>query len=171
MPPKSTSPSLQSFAINHAVSVASTAIAFTVLASTTTAYVESSSRILLSFSANTVSLTISSSNSDKALFRPNPLTNPILEQIRIWKQAKANSLKYGGELEAGSVGKGANAAAAYTRLLVPILRIQQDLQSVQELLQSAQLSTSTSPGNSNNIQQAQHLPQKRTRIVFPQVSN
>jgi hypothetical protein len=31
------------------------------------------------------------------LFRPNPLTNPVLEQIRIWDQNFADEIKYNGE--------------------------------------------------------------------------
>ena len=38
------------------------------------------------------------------IFQKNPLTNPILEQVRIWEQAEADEIKYGGELERGDAG-------------------------------------------------------------------
>lgn len=60
------------------------------------------------------------------LFKPNPLTNPVLEKIRIWEQAEADEIKYGGELAPGSP----KGREAYAKLLVPILEIQNDLDAV-----------------------------------------
>lgn len=68
---------------------------------------------------------------DDRLFKPNPLTNPVLEKIRIWEQAEADDIKYGGELAAPGSPKGQEA---YAKLLVPILRIQMDLAKVDELV-------------------------------------
>ena len=70
---------------------------------------------------------------DDRLFRPNPLTNPVLEQIRIWEQAEADELKYGGELERGDAGNNGQVEA-YPKLLVPILQISQDLTKVDEIV-------------------------------------
>lgn len=68
-----------------------------------------------------------------ALFRPNPLTNSILEQIRIWEQAEADNLKYGGELERGDAGN-KGQVSAYPRLLMPILVYDQELRQVKALV-------------------------------------
>jgi hypothetical protein len=67
--------------------------------------------------------------SDNALFKGNPLTNSVLEQIRIWEQAEADNLKYGGELERGDAGN-KGQTAAYPRLLVPILQMAYQLETV-----------------------------------------
>ena len=64
------------------------------------------------------------------LFKPNPLTNPVLEQIRIWEQDSVDDVKYGGELAPGSP----KGREAYAKLLVPILGIQRDLDTVNELV-------------------------------------
>jgi hypothetical protein len=67
------------------------------------------------------------------LFRPNPLTNPVLEQIRIWDQEYADNIKYGGELEKGDAGN-KGKVEAYPMLLVPIIEMSQDITRVQELV-------------------------------------
>lgn len=67
--------------------------------------------------------------SDSPLFKPNPLTNGVLEQIRIWEQAEADNLKYGGELERGDAGN-KGQTSAYPKLLVPILQIAKELDVV-----------------------------------------
>lgn len=68
------------------------------------------------------------------LFKPNPLTNPILEQIRILDQAEADNIRYGGELAPGSP----RGRETYANLLVPILTIQSDLMRVEQLLIDSQ---------------------------------
>jgi len=68
---------------------------------------------------------------DGAVFKSNPLTNPVLEKIRIWEQAEADELKYGGELERGDAGN-RGKVGSYPALLVPILEIASDLRSVRE---------------------------------------
>ncbi|GAX12588.1 hypothetical protein FisN_13Lh045 [Fistulifera solaris] len=65
------------------------------------------------------------------LFRKNPLTNPLLEQIRIWEQNEADNIKYDGELERGEAGK---LNPVYSKMLVPILEISDDLESIDRLL-------------------------------------
>lgn len=67
---------------------------------------------------------------DDKLFKPNPLTNPILEQMRISNQAEADNIKYGGELAPGSP----KGRETYAKLLIPILQIQYDLYKVDELI-------------------------------------
>lgn len=64
------------------------------------------------------------------LFKPNPLTNPVLEQIRIWEQNEADNIKYSGELAPGSP----KGREAYAKLLVPILSIERDLHIVDDLV-------------------------------------
>jgi len=72
---------------------------------------------------------------DERLFRPNPLTNPILEQLRIWEQAEADNIKYDGELEKGDAGN-KGKVNAYPMMLVPILKIDQELDEVKTLVRS-----------------------------------
>jgi len=67
------------------------------------------------------------------LFKPNPLTSNVLEQIRIWEQAEADTIKYKGELTGGDVGK-RDSSGAYAELLVPILGIAAELESIDRLL-------------------------------------
>jgi hypothetical protein len=82
----------------------------------------------------------SPSFSDKSPFfrkadRPM-LTSSLLERYRIWDQEVADNLKYGGELERGdAANKG--RVDAYPELLVPILRMQDDLAHIQLLVSSA----------------------------------
>jgi hypothetical protein len=72
---------------------------------------------------------------DDRLFRPNPLLNPVLEQLRIWEQVDADNIKYGGELDMGDAGyKG--KVNAYPTLLVPILVIDQELNEIKTLVHS-----------------------------------
>lgn len=75
----------------------------------------------------------SSATARDELFQKNPLTNPLLEQVRIWEQAEADELKYGGELERGDAAK--LQSNSYPKLLVPILVIAHDLQTMQSLAQ------------------------------------
>lgn len=72
---------------------------------------------------------------DEVLFKKNPLLNPILEQIRIWEQAEADNIKYGGELERGDAGN-KGKVDAYPKLLVPILQIAYELERMNQLIQS-----------------------------------
>jgi hypothetical protein len=69
------------------------------------------------------------------LFQGNPLTNGILEQVRIWEQAEADNIRYGGELERGDAGN-KGQVSAYPKLLVPILRMARELQGVETALQN-----------------------------------
>ena len=68
-----------------------------------------------------------SSSDSNRLFQSNTiLTNPILEQLRIWEQAEADNIKYNGELERGDAGN-KGQITAYPSLLLPILTISQDI--------------------------------------------
>ncbi|KAL7446015.1 hypothetical protein ACHAXH_009829, partial [Discostella pseudostelligera] len=82
----------------------------------------------------------STTNSD--LFKPNPLTNPLLEQIRIWNQDEADNIKYGGELASGSDGP-PSALDQYATLLQPILGVEYDLARIDQLLRGGADTTST----------------------------
>lgn len=64
------------------------------------------------------------------LFRPNPLTNPILEKMRILDQDYADNVKYSGELAPGSPA----FRDSYAKLLVPVLYIERDLVTLSTLL-------------------------------------
>ncbi|GKZ00465.1 hypothetical protein MPSEU_000999000 [Mayamaea pseudoterrestris] len=80
----------------------------------------------------TVSLPRSSCAADDRLFRANPLTNSVLEQFRIWNQAEADQVKYGGELERGDAKL--SSAEQYAKLLVPILFMVDDMQKIDALV-------------------------------------
>lgn len=85
----------------------------------------------------TVSSITSVASAKEELFRPNPLTNPVLEQIRIWEQAEADNIKYGGELEMGDAGN-KGKVGAYPDLLVPILKMDQELGQVKSLVHASE---------------------------------
>jgi hypothetical protein len=72
---------------------------------------------------------------DDVLFKKNPLLNPILEQIRIWEQAEADNIRYGGELERGDAGN-MGKVDAYPKLLVPILQMAYELERINQLVQN-----------------------------------
>ncbi|KAL7555844.1 hypothetical protein ACA910_017347 [Epithemia clementina (nom. ined.)] len=125
---------------------------------------------------------------DDALFRKNPLTNSFLEQVRIWEQAEADEFKYGGELERGEAEKliqrgGASADAKknyYSRLLVPILEIADELQQLNQLVQQTAFSSTNElvPGNAPAsptflLQQAKEIlsQSKYDSIEFKKVFN
>lgn len=70
------------------------------------------------------------SHATDRLFKPNPLTNPVLEKIRIWEQDEADNIRYNGELAPGSP-KGRDS---YAKMLAPILQIQKDINTVDDLI-------------------------------------
>jgi hypothetical protein len=70
------------------------------------------------------------SNARDELFKPNPLTNKVLEKIRILEQAEADNIQYGGELAPGSpIGRD-----QYAKLLVPIMIIQKEFDELDTLV-------------------------------------
>lgn len=75
-----------------------------------------------------------SPSAPSSLFRPNPLTNPFLEQVRIWEQAEADELRYGGELERGDAGN-RGQVEAYPSLLTPIVTMSDELERVGTLVE------------------------------------
>jgi hypothetical protein len=99
---------------------------------------------------------------DSALFRPNPLINPVLEQFRIWDQEYADNIKYGGELERGDAGN-KGKVDAYPRLLVPILDMADDLDRVHQAVMDGR---STFPLAITILQQP-----KFTKTEFKKVFN
>jgi len=64
----------------------------------------------------------------------------LLEQIRIWDQAEADNIKYGGELTAGDAGN-RGKVDDYPSLLVPILEIAEELGQVSVLCQNKDASS------------------------------
>ena len=77
-----------------------------------------------------IGVDVKSASARDELFKPNPLTNPILEQFRIWEQAEADQQKYGGELAPGS----AIGRDTYAKLLLPILRMEKNINKVYNLV-------------------------------------
>jgi hypothetical protein len=75
-----------------------------------------------------------SSSSSSDLFRPNPLTSPILEKLRIWDQDEADNIAYGGEL--ASPNRNAGDGDVYVTLMQPILDVECDLRELSSLLKS-----------------------------------
>jgi hypothetical protein len=122
-------------ATNHHKKKTSTSRTTTTMTSTT---ITTPRRNILTTMVSTILPTIGSvlitkpetSVAKDELFKSNPLTNPILEQIRILEQAEADNIQYGGELAPGSP----KGREAYANLLVPILEMQSDLVQVERLL-------------------------------------
>lgn len=138
---------------------------------------------------------------DDALFRRNPLTNPLLEKIRIWNQAEADEMKYGGELERGEAEKDIVARdgtgtipidnnnksyqdtkeSYYGRLLIPILVMADELEQVNQIVQqtstpaaaSATAIPSPAPTLRLLLQQAQEIlsQSKYNSMEFKKVFN
>ena len=100
---------------------------------------------------------------DNALFRKNPLTNPLLEQVRIWDQAQADEYKYGGELEQGNAeqqgmtNNNNNKGTYYARLLVPILGMATELQQVHQLVQQTTTMDTTQQQRESLLRQVQQV--------------
>jgi hypothetical protein len=118
---------------------------------TTTTALLPCSTVILAATATATTTTATDTN----LFRGQPLlTNPLLEQVRIWNQAQADNIRYGGELERGDAANKGQVSAYYPQLLVPILKMARD---VDVLVASLSDSSSTSlpptlplPAASNN---------------------
>jgi len=74
----------------------------------------------------------SAAASQDPLFKPNPLTNKVLEQVRILDQAAADNVQYSGELVPGTakIEKKSN----YAMLLKPIVSMRNELMNVDILL-------------------------------------
>lgn len=91
--------------------------------------------VVFNFLLATSSLTVypSTANAKDELFKPNPLTNKALEQIRIWDQIYADDIKYGGELENGDAYK-QSTEDTYVKLLVPIVGMSNDITQINELV-------------------------------------
>jgi len=84
--------------------------------------------------ASLTSLPLPASARDE-IFKPNPLTNGFLEQLRILEQVEKDNIKYGGELERGDAGN-KGKVDAYPTLLVPILKIDKELNEIRMLVRA-----------------------------------
>ena len=80
-----------------------------------------------------VSLTPQTALAESDLFKANPLTNRFLEEIRIREQDEKDNI-YGGELESGSAKP--DGLDQYVELLQPILTVEKDLSTVNQLINS-----------------------------------
>lgn len=89
-------------------------------------------------------------NNNNDLFRPNPLTNPILEQLRIWNQDEVDNIKYNGELTSGSAGRLDGGLEQYKQLLQPILLVEYNLVTIDSLLQKNNEQNSTDGSKKDN---------------------
>lgn len=86
-------------------------------------------------------------SSNNRLFQSNTLlTNPILEQLRIWEQEEADNIKYNGELERGDAGN-KGQINAYPSLLIPILTISQDISHLYQILVGINPTATTKPND------------------------
>jgi hypothetical protein len=103
----------------------------------------------------------SSAQANDDLFKPNPLTNGMLEKFRIWEQLEADQLKYDGELAPGDAGN-KGKTDAYPKLLVPILEMAVELKSLDSLVH-----------NSDNWSQVQEIVKqpKYNKVPFKKVFN
>jgi hypothetical protein len=89
------------------------------------------------------------------------LTSSLLERYRIWDQEMADNLKYGGELERGdAANKG--RVDAYPELLVPIVRMQDDLTQIQSSVSSA--AAAAGPDEWREVQRIVTQPPYETKM-------
>ena len=80
----------------------------------------------------------SPAGAESQLFKPNPLTNGVLEKIRILEQDEKDNIQYGGELESGDAKP--STVEQYVALLKPVLEIEGDLKRIETLVRE-ELST------------------------------
>mmetsp|Transcript_7770 Transcript_7770/g.11290 ORF Transcript_7770/g.11290 Transcript_7770/m.11290 type:complete len:277 (-) Transcript_7770:91-921(-) len=92
------------------------------------------------FTSTSAAMVPSAANAKDELFKPNPLTNKALEQIRIWDQTYADNMKYDGELEEGDAYKN-SSEEEYIKLLVPIAGMSNDLSKINELVSGSDKSS------------------------------
>jgi len=92
---------------------------------------------------------------DPNLFKPNPLTNKALEQLRILNQDEVDNIKYGGELESGAAKP--SELNQYIELLQPILEVESGLEQVDKLLLTSKSTSSTKEDYISLFQQIDKL--------------
>ncbi|KAL3816978.1 hypothetical protein ACHAXA_011766 [Cyclostephanos tholiformis] len=73
-------------------------------------------------------------SASSGLFRPNPLTNPILERLRVWDQDEADNIVYGGESASPNVPSSILFDTYYVDLLQPILDVERNLDGIRSIL-------------------------------------
>jgi len=97
------------------------------------------------------------SNAVDPLFKANPLTNPILEKMRIIEQEEANAA-YKGQLASPGMNKNRDI---YTQLLLPILTFEENIYQIHNLIYAEPLSKS-------NLKEAQSILQLKS-FETPQI--
>lgn len=97
------------------------------------------------------------SNAVDPLFKTNPLTNSILEKIRIVEQEEANAA-YKGQLASPDLNKNGDI---YTQLLLPILSLDQSIYQINNLIY-------TDPSSKTNLKEAQSILQSKS-FQTPQI--
>ena len=113
-------------------------------------------RFAMAFISSTTAMPqLASAAGDPNLFKPNPLTNKALEQLRILNQDEVDNIKYGGELESGAAKP--SELNQYIELLQPILEVESGLEQVDKLLLSPKSSSSTKEDYLSLFQQIDKL--------------
>ena len=82
-----------------------------------------------------VAASSSPASAESQLFKPNPLTNSLLEKVRILEQDEKDNIQYGGELESGDAKP--STVEQYVALLQPVLDIEGDLKRIEVLVRGA----------------------------------
>jgi len=113
-------------------------------------------RFAMAFISTTTAMPqLASAAGDPNLFKPNPLTNKALEQLRILNQDEVDNIKYGGELESGAAKP--SELNQYIELLQPILQVESGLEQVDKLLLSSKSTSSTKEDYLSLFQQIDKL--------------
>ena len=120
---------------------------------------------LLTAATVTTVLHPSAACAESDLFKPNPLTNKGLEQLRIWNQDEADNIKYGGELDSGSNKPG--AFETYVELLQPILGVQSDLTTINQLVDNSKIGSSTT--KEDYVAVFQNIKQILSQDIFDKI--
>jgi hypothetical protein len=123
---------------------------------------------LLTAATVTTVLHPSAAGAESDLFKPNPLTNKGLEQLRIWNQDEADNIKYGGELDSGSNKPG--AFETYVDLLQPILGVQSDLATINQLVDNSKIGSSTTSSTKEDyVMVFQNIKQILSQDIFDKI--
>ena len=128
---------------------------------------QSVTKMLAAATVTTV-LQPSAACAESDLFKPNPLTNKGLEQLRIWNQDEADNIKYGGELDSGSNKPG--AFETYVELLQPILGVQSDLATINQLVDNSKIGSSTTSSTKEDyVAVFQNIKQILSQDIFDKI--
>ena len=123
-------------------------------------------RFAVAFISSTTAMPqLANAAGDPNLFKPNPLTNKALEQLRILNQDEVDNIKYGGELESGAAKP--SELSQYIELLQPILEVESGLEQVDKLLLS---SKSTSSTKEDYLSLFEHIDKLLSNSLFDKIN-